>query len=174
MPMEMDCALVTVGSWRSKSSSRNDPVQNCWSPPLVWKSRICGICVQALISRSEPADVPAGKRVTSVVSAPATSSVLAAMFAAFQMRSLIFCQPVFSSKNAPLARPWAVLDATPGLALVIAETGLLVPSVFISCPLALSRFPLKTVFDLHFYHMVPTCDRRGVGVGVIVLFRILS
>lgn len=47
-------------------------------------------------------------------------------------------------------------------------------SVFISCPLALSRFPLKTVFDLHFYHMVPTCDRRGVGVGVIVLFRILS
>ena len=47
-------------------------------------------------------------------------------------------------------------------------------SVFISCPLALSRFPLQTVFDLHFYHMVPTCDRRGVGVGVIVLFRILS
>lgn len=46
--------------------------------------------------------------------------------------------------------------------------------MFISCPLALSRFPLKTVFDLHFYHMVPTCDRRGVGVGVIVLFRILS
>lgn len=47
-------------------------------------------------------------------------------------------------------------------------------SVFISCPLALSRFPLKTLFDLHFYHMVPTCDRRGVGVAVIVLFRILS
>lgn len=47
-------------------------------------------------------------------------------------------------------------------------------SVFISCPLALSRFPLKTVFDLHFFHMVPKCDRRGVGVAVIVSFRILS
>lgn len=44
----------------------------------------------------------------------------AAASATRTMRSFSFCQPDFSSTKAPLARPWAALEATAGLALVIA------------------------------------------------------